>query len=153
MTNFEKAFAAARKAGKKEFSWNGKQYNTKLKEEVKKTRSGIGDKALISPPRRGQAPEPIVFRPKKQGPKARPAPAAKKAPGMMEKIRAGNQAQRDERREARAGARLDKDIKKAFKANPAPGKKDDFKDRLKKADRENVAALRNETKMKPREKK
>lgn len=132
MTNFEKAFAAARKAGKKTFSWEGKQYNTKLKG-----------------PETGPKPRPKT----EMAPKARPAPAAKKAPGMMEKIRAGNQAQRDERREARAGARLDKDIKKAFKANPAPGKKDDFKDRLKKADRENVAALRNETKMKPREKK
>lgn len=33
-SSFGKAFAAARKAGKKEFTWNGKSYNTKLKEEV-----------------------------------------------------------------------------------------------------------------------
>lgn len=31
---FKAAFAAARKAGKKEFTWNGKRYNTKYKEEV-----------------------------------------------------------------------------------------------------------------------
>ena len=31
-TAFEKAFAAARKAGKKTFTFNGKSYNTKLKE-------------------------------------------------------------------------------------------------------------------------
>lgn len=34
MASFKEAFAAARKAGKKEFSWNGKSYNTKLKEEA-----------------------------------------------------------------------------------------------------------------------
>lgn len=30
-SNFDQAFAAARKAGKKEFTWRGKRYNTKLK--------------------------------------------------------------------------------------------------------------------------
>jgi hypothetical protein len=33
LSSFEKAFAAARKAGKKTFSWNGKTYHTKLKGE------------------------------------------------------------------------------------------------------------------------
>lgn len=33
--SFNTAFAAARKAGKKVFSWNGKTYNTKLKGETK----------------------------------------------------------------------------------------------------------------------
>ena len=32
MTDFEKAFAAAKKAGKKTFTWKGKEYNTKIKE-------------------------------------------------------------------------------------------------------------------------
>ena len=31
--DFRSSFAAARKAGKKEFTWNGKRYNTKLKGE------------------------------------------------------------------------------------------------------------------------
>lgn len=31
--DFRSSFAAARKAGKKEFTWNGKKYNTKLKGE------------------------------------------------------------------------------------------------------------------------
>ena len=31
--DFDKAFASARKAGKKEFTWRGKQYNTKYKGE------------------------------------------------------------------------------------------------------------------------
>ena len=34
-TTFSNAFAAARKAGKKEFMWNGKSYNTELKETVR----------------------------------------------------------------------------------------------------------------------
>jgi hypothetical protein len=29
--SFDKAFTAARKAGKKEFTWKGKRYNTKIK--------------------------------------------------------------------------------------------------------------------------
>ncbi len=33
MASFKEAFAAARKAGKKEFTWKGKAYNTKTKEE------------------------------------------------------------------------------------------------------------------------
>lgn len=32
---FGKAFASARKAGKKEFTYNGKSYNTELKETVR----------------------------------------------------------------------------------------------------------------------
>jgi len=33
MAGFKSAFAAARKAGKKAFEWNGKSYNTKLAED------------------------------------------------------------------------------------------------------------------------
>lgn len=33
---FKEAFAANRKAGKKTFSWNGKEYTTNVKEETKK---------------------------------------------------------------------------------------------------------------------
>lgn len=48
--NFKEAFASARKAGKKEFTWNGKRYNTKYKEEVAgasrpRTRSTSANKA------------------------------------------------------------------------------------------------------------
>jgi len=35
MTEFGKAFRAARSAGKKTFSWNGKLYTTQLKDETK----------------------------------------------------------------------------------------------------------------------
>lgn len=34
-SKFEQAFASARKAGKKEFSFGGKKYNTKMKETAK----------------------------------------------------------------------------------------------------------------------
>lgn len=33
MVKFNEAFASARKSGKKEFTWNGKKYNTKVKGE------------------------------------------------------------------------------------------------------------------------
>lgn len=36
MVKFGDAFAAARKAGKKEFTWKGKKYHTKTKEEMAK---------------------------------------------------------------------------------------------------------------------
>jgi len=49
-TNFDKAFAAARKGGKKEFSFGGKQYSTKLKGE------GNG-KAKSKLPKKGPVPE------------------------------------------------------------------------------------------------
>jgi hypothetical protein len=34
-SGFKESFAAARKAGKKEFMWNGKSYNTELKETAR----------------------------------------------------------------------------------------------------------------------
>ena len=45
-TTFSNAFAATRKAGKKEFMWNGKSYNTELKETVRpKARGSATGKA------------------------------------------------------------------------------------------------------------
>jgi len=44
LSEFGKAFAAARKAGDKEFTFNGKQYNTRLKEDTvgeKNAREGM----------------------------------------------------------------------------------------------------------------
>ena len=57
--NFKSAFAAARKAGKKDFTWNGNRYNTELKETVRpKARGGAAGST---------------------GPKPRPAPEAPKS--------------------------------------------------------------------------
>ena len=39
---FGEAFAAARKAGKKTFTWGGKSYHTKTKEEVQKVEKKTG---------------------------------------------------------------------------------------------------------------
>lgn len=44
---FQKAFAAARKSGKKEFTWNGKNYNTELKETVRP--KARGTKSVAAP--------------------------------------------------------------------------------------------------------
>ncbi len=65
MASFSKAFAAARKAGKKEFTWNGKRYNTKLKSETKKK----------SPPTPTPRPKPT----KTPTPTPRPDRSAQKA--------------------------------------------------------------------------
>lgn len=40
MAGFKSSFAAARKAGKKEFTWNGKRYNTKLASDSKTPAKG-----------------------------------------------------------------------------------------------------------------
>lgn len=111
-SGFKTAFAAARKAGKKEFSWNGKSYNTELKETVRpKSRS----KSEV-------------------GPKARPsnkvAAAAAVSPGGimpdMKAIKAGNQAQRAARRDARANKKLASDVKSTLAATKAaPTNKDE----------------------------
>ena len=45
MATFKSAFGAARKSGKKEFTWNGKRYNTKVKGESTKPKA----KALKKP--------------------------------------------------------------------------------------------------------
>jgi hypothetical protein len=50
MANFNSAFAAARKAGKKEFSWGGKSFNTKLKAE--------GTSKKVSLPKTAPVPTP-----------------------------------------------------------------------------------------------
>lgn len=42
--SFKSAFAAARKAGKKEFTWNGKKYHTRTKDEEMKTTGGTRPK-------------------------------------------------------------------------------------------------------------
>lgn len=50
MASFSEAFAAARRAGKKEFTWNGKRYHTRTKEEEAQRKSPP------TPPRIGRDP-------------------------------------------------------------------------------------------------
>ena len=54
---FDEAFAAARKAGKETFTWGGKSYHTKTKEEVEKGKKNlpIGDPYLTKEYRKSQA--------------------------------------------------------------------------------------------------
>lgn len=59
-SEFEKAFAAARKSGKKEFTFKGKSYNTELKETVrpKARTSKAPAKAAVKQPARPITPTP-----------------------------------------------------------------------------------------------
>lgn len=59
-SNFEKAFASARKAGKKTFSFGGKSYNTKL-------RSGPGK--APTPTARNKRPQVVSGKPSMSTPK------------------------------------------------------------------------------------
>ncbi|MBY5849786.1 hypothetical protein HFN51_04340 [Rhizobium leguminosarum] len=50
MTEFSKAFRAARASGKKVFSWNGKSYTTKLKAKADPRKSPSSQGATSGPP-------------------------------------------------------------------------------------------------------
>lgn len=74
--SFKSAFAAARKAGKKAFSWNGKDYNTELKETVRpKARNAATESGPKARPKAATGPMP---RPRSSAP-ATATPAAKAA--------------------------------------------------------------------------
>lgn len=81
MTPFEKAFSQARKAGKAEFTFKGKKYNTKLKEEVgggavrpKKNpnRAPVVDSTPPAPPTPPAAIRPMKATTKEKSPTTRP---------------------------------------------------------------------------------
>jgi hypothetical protein len=76
MAKFGDAFAAARKAGKKEFTFDGKRYNTRTREDEAKS---AGDKMMapVKAAAAKAAPKPL---PKSESkPAAVPKPAAKPA--------------------------------------------------------------------------
>jgi len=80
LSPFEKAFAAARKEGKKEFTFNGKPYTTQLKEEVK---AKPAPSATPFTPAASKAASSSVgvMRPKTDtAPSAKPAPTKAAAP-------------------------------------------------------------------------
>jgi len=86
MSAFGTAFAAARKAGKKEFTWNGKQYHTKTKEEMSKPVASTGPKAR--PKASPAMPSPMVPpRPKEvaTSPMVPPRADAPKRPTMTDR--------------------------------------------------------------------
>ena len=115
MSSFEKAFASARKSGKKEFTWNGKRYNTKVKEET------------ASSPR---------ARPKNvMAPKPRPTSPNSAPKSNMDKLRANVRTERKERADDRANKRLARDVRSALKRTapkPTPQERYDAAKRKKR---------------------
>lgn len=71
MANFKDSFAAARKAGKKVFTWNGKSYTTELASEKKAptksprptSKPGLKDSATTNPRRPVAKPTKPVAKP------------------------------------------------------------------------------------------
>lgn len=76
MASFNNAFAAARKAGKSTFSWNGKKYNTKMAKTPKTPKNVPVPKAKPSSPSKASSnlqSTPAAPKPKQdypRGPKA-----------------------------------------------------------------------------------
>ncbi|WP_319413850.1 hypothetical protein [uncultured Cohaesibacter sp.] len=98
-SSFGKAFAAARKAGKNTFSWNGKKYTTKLKSENKGKTLEASPKAA---PRAKKSPMP------KPKPKAQ-----EKASGSSKLLPSGGNGRFSHAETAKARANADA-------AKPAP---------------------------------
>lgn len=101
MASFKEAFAAARKAGKKTFTWNGKPYTTKLKEEVssapktsKRPMPKPAAKVVEAKASAGRVSERPVSTPSKLAPKASLKPLAnpRNAPSFADKLRMGSAA-------------------------------------------------------------
>jgi len=82
MAKFGAAFAAARKAGKKTFDWNGKKYTTKTKDDSK------APSTSSRPAKRPAKPAAKTAAPKRSTtprPKARPTRAVKPTRGSLGK--------------------------------------------------------------------
>lgn len=79
MASFKKSFAAARKAGKSKFSWNGKSYTTELKKE-----SNAPAKSKRPAARKAKG-GPVKASPAK---KATPAKATKASPSKASPVKA-----------------------------------------------------------------
>ncbi|WP_349434235.1 hypothetical protein [Pararhizobium sp. A13] len=75
MTSFSKAFASARKSGKKNFSWQGKSYNTKLAK---------GDSSPKNVPTPGKKPSQVSAT--STAAKAKPASGVKAGPVPMKDV-------------------------------------------------------------------
>lgn len=94
MVTFNSAFASARKAGKKEFSWNGKKYNTQV-------RSGSAPSESARPTSRPARSNATSGRATTNSrPAARPATENSSRPQTRE--RSAGPAQRPKARPARA---------------------------------------------------
>lgn len=90
LSKFGSAFAAARKAGKSTFEWNGKKYTTEMKGEKKKAgKSKPNQSKAPSPQKKAVAPKGPTKAPavkgvfKKKGPDAKALAAKRKARGDL----------------------------------------------------------------------
>lgn len=108
---FKSAFAAARKAGKKEFSWNGKRYSTKLREDKAPSKSPTPakKKTASSPTPKKKPTNKTTSSPT---PKKKPAGSGMKSPlkphnnhDMNEEKRQGMRNRNAIRRQKRAAKR------------------------------------------------
>lgn len=101
-SSFKDSFAAARKAGKKEFTWNGKSYNTELKETVRpKARGSATGKADSA----GPMPRPkakSVSADAGKGPSGATKSDWQQLKSNIESDRRAREASRKERKAARA---------------------------------------------------
>jgi hypothetical protein len=77
ISDFGKAFRAARSAGKKEFSWNGKSYHTRTADEEKAAKAKSSAPKAAAKPAQSKQARLGVSTPATQ--QSRPAPAAAKA--------------------------------------------------------------------------
>ena len=109
MSDFSRAFAAARKAGKKTFKWNGKSYHTRTKEDEDKAKAakkkGDGVKASKRPPSSKSDDSGPKTRAKVK-PKAKTkAPAKSKSAGLASGLKAKAEAKVKAKAEAKAKAK------------------------------------------------
>ncbi len=126
--NFKAAFAAARKAGKKVFDWNGKSYNTKLAPDAmpspKARPTPMGPKAR---PSSGKAVAATTT-----SPAVPPFPSGAKNPTkVINDIQKGNRAQRSERTAARAARKAASAASATAKAAAAKTEAEKAKERRK----------------------
>jgi hypothetical protein len=124
---FGKAFAAARKAGKKVFEFNGKSYNTKYKEELGVQKSSP-PKARPSDTKSNTSSRPAP-RPSSSAPKA----DSPKAKSDFQQLKENTRASRDARNKARADNTFARDMVKKVKAVPNANNTDKSKLAVKKA--------------------
>jgi hypothetical protein len=95
--NFSQAFAAARRAGKDDFTWNGKRYTTEMAKPAAKpaAKSAPADTRRPGPTRERAADMPPMARAAESAPRASTQPAAKTP------AKSGVQARADADRAAR----------------------------------------------------
>lgn len=114
MASFKESFAAARKAGKKEFTWNGKKYNTKLKggSSTKKKASTGGGKASKPATKGGRTASSAPKSASRPKARSKTAPARTSAPPKRGTMKKGT-------KKPHVSKRIGTAVKKFFSKKPA----------------------------------